>query len=114
MHIKLARDVPAGAVQMEGAAGVTMRMLIGPDDGAPNFHMRMFEVVPGGHTPLHRHDWEHEVYVLSGCGSVRAGAEERPIAPGQCVFVAPDEEHQFCNPGQTPLRFLCLVPHRPD
>ena len=35
---------------MEGAEQVQMRMLIGPDDGARNFHMRHFEVGAGGHT----------------------------------------------------------------
>ena len=36
------------AVTMEGASGAKMRMLVGPDEGARNFHMRHFEVEPGG------------------------------------------------------------------
>ncbi len=110
MRIKLAEAVDASPVRIDGAAGVTMRMLIGPDDGAPNFNMRLFEVAPGGHTPAHSHGWEHEVYVLGGAGAVRAAGADHPAAAGQCVYVSPNEEHQFVNTGSEPLRFLCLVP----
>ncbi|HUT87962.1 MAG TPA: cupin domain-containing protein [Thermoguttaceae bacterium] len=110
MEIKFAEDVAAKPVEMDEARGVRMRMLIGPQEDAPNFNMRMFEVDPGGHTPLHTHPWEHEVYVLEGAGVVREGTREHKIAPGSCVYVPPDEEHQFLNAGTETLRFLCLVP----
>ena len=51
MEIKFAEDVEATPVEMDDAEGVRMRMLIGPQEDAPNFNMRMFEVNPGGHTP---------------------------------------------------------------
>ena len=110
MDIKVAEQVEAREVEMDGASRVRMRMLIGPDDGAPTFNMRMFEVAPGGHTPRHRHEWEHEVYVLAGEGTVRAGDGETPVAAGHCVFVPGGESHQFVNTGEATLRFLCLVP----
>jgi quercetin dioxygenase-like cupin family protein len=110
MKIKLAEAVEANVVEMEGASGVTMRVLIGPDDGAPNFNMRLFEVAPGGHTPSHRHAWEHEVYVLGGQGVIRAPGGDAEIAPAHCAFVPAEELHQFVNTGSDVLRFLCLVP----
>ena len=110
MQIKVAEEVQAGAVEMEGAAGVTMRMLIGPADGAPRFNMRMFDVAPGGHTPSHTHAWEHEVYVLSGQGRVHTPDGDVEIAAGRCLLVPPGERHQFVNTGGGVLRFLCLVP----
>ena len=109
MQIRTA-EVVARVVDMAGAAGVQMRMLIGPADAAPTFNMRMFDVAGGGHTPRHTHDWEHEVYILAGEGTVLAGGEGRPISPGQCIYIPPNEEHQFRNGGAGPLRFLCLVP----
>ena len=111
MQIRTAEEVEAREMDMEGAAGVRMRMLIGPDDAAPTFNMRMFDVAGGGHTPRHAHDWEHEVYILAGEGAVFAGGEERPISPGQCIYIPPNEEHQFRNSGAEALRFLCLVPN---
>ncbi len=54
------------------ARGVEMRPLITERDGAPHFAMRLFTLDPGGHTPYHSHEWEHEVYILAGSGAVRS------------------------------------------
>jgi len=97
-------------MDMEGAREVTMRVLIGPDAGAPNFVMRLFEIAAGGHTPVHAHDWEHEVFVLDGEGEVASPDTRLPLRPGTAAFVAPKETHQFVNTGSEMLRFLCLVP----
>ena len=98
-------------VHMDGAAGCRMRCLIGPDDGAPSFTMRQFEVAPGGNTPQHTHAYEHEVFVLDGTGVVSGVEGQRALRPGVAVYVAPNELHQFRNTGAVPLRFLCLIPH---
>ncbi|MBN1295490.1 cupin domain-containing protein [bacterium] len=90
--------------------GVTMRLVIGPEQGAPHFNMRIFDVQPGAATPHHDHWWEHEVYILAGQGVVRDEHGEKPIAPGMAVFVPGGERHQFVNTGAEPLRFMCLVP----
>lgn len=110
MKVQRATDVPENPVTMEGAKGARMRMLIGPDDGAPNFAMRMFTVDPAGHTPFHQHDYEHEIYVVDGEGLLKAADREHPFRAGDVIYVAPNELHQFRNTGPRPLRFLCLVP----
>jgi quercetin dioxygenase-like cupin family protein len=109
--VRKAVDVRQDEVEQEGAAGVKIRWLIAKDDGAPNFAMREFELAPGGHTPHHAHDWEHEVYVLAGEGVVAGEEGEFELKPGMVVFVPPNEKHNFKNTGLEPLRFLCLVPH---
>jgi len=98
-------------VDMEGAEGCTVRWLVGARDGAPNFAMRQFEVAPGGHTPKHTHDYEHEVFVLEGAGVVIEGDTEHPLQAGDVVFVQPNDVHQFRNTGQQPMKFLCMVPN---
>jgi quercetin dioxygenase-like cupin family protein len=90
--------------------GVTMRVVIGPDEGAPFFNMRVFEVEPGHSTPQHSHWWEHEVFVLSGEGVVKTTDGDVPIGHGSTVFVPGGEMHQFQNRGDSALRFICLVP----
>ena len=94
----------------EPAVGVRVRWLITGETGAPTFAMRMFEVEPGGSTPRHAHPWEHEVFILSGRGTVLGEDGERPFKPGDVTFVPPDEEHQFRNTGDELVRFLCLIP----
>ncbi|HSJ57046.1 MAG TPA: cupin domain-containing protein [Anaerolineae bacterium] len=92
------------------AEGVTMRMAIGPDEGAPFFNLRVFEVQPGRATPHHSHWWEHEVFVLAGKGVVRTDEGDVPLESGSTVFVPGGEMHQFLNRGDDVLRFICVVP----
>ena len=93
----------------EGASKLKVRWLITKETGAPNFAMRLFEMQAGGHSPLHKHDWEHEVFVIEGEGLL-GGKEEKKIKTGDAVFIPPNEKHQFKNNGKKTLKFLCLVP----
>jgi len=110
MKVEKSANIARKPVEVEGARGIAIRWLISKEDGAANFAMRMFEVEPGGHTPLHRHPHEHEVFVLEGEGVVTDEGRERPIGPEDVVFVPGDVEHNFRNTGDSTLRFLCLVP----
>ena len=111
MKVKRLSDVP-GTPMGSAAPGVTKQLLVGPADGAPEFAMRKFTIAPGGSTPWHKHDWEHEVYVVEGEGVAKSDAGETKVASGSVVFVAPNELHQFRNAGTKPFAFLCLVPLR--
>jgi quercetin dioxygenase-like cupin family protein len=104
-------QIDAAAVEMEGAVGCRIRCLVGPDDDAPSFSMRQFEVAPGGHTPHHAHAYEHEIFVIEGTGVAVEGDAEHPMRPGTVVYVPPSQAHQFRNTGALPLKFLCLIPH---
>ncbi len=96
----------------EGAQGVLIQVLINEDRGAPTFAMRHFTVEPGGHTPFHAHDWEHEVYILEGEGEIVGKQGSIPFREGCAVFVPAGELHQFRNTGDRPMRFLCMIPLR--
>lgn len=96
--------------EAEEGRGVKVRWLIDESKGAKNFSMRLFEVEPGGETPLHSHPYEHEVFVLEGKGMVKVGEEEFEVGPWEVVFIPPDVWHQLKNEGKEKLKFLCLVP----
>lgn len=97
-------------VTTEGAQGARIKELITDRDGAPTFAMRLFEIAPGGNTPLHQHPWEHEVFILSGEGELRGQSDAYPFRAGDAVFVPPNEQHTFVNTGQQPLQLLCMIP----
>jgi quercetin dioxygenase-like cupin family protein len=101
-------------VTLPGAEKVRMRMLIGPAEGAEVFHMRHFEVQPGGHTPHHAHDYEHEVLILKGRGTVKSEQGDRPCRRGDVVWIPANEKHQFQNAADEPLEFICLIPAPQD
>jgi len=97
----------------ERAKGLMVRWLIDEKTGAENFFMRLFEMQPGGWSPLHQHPWEHELFILEGEGLASDGKTERRLKKGDVIYVPPGETHQFKNNGRISLRFLCLIPkHR--
>ena len=104
------KDVKSESVIMEGAEGVWVRWLIDQKRGAKNFAMRVFELAVGGHTPFHRHDYEHQVLVLEGRGALKLENDERPLEPGDVVWMPPDEIHRFRNAGDGPFIFMCMIP----
>ncbi len=104
--VKKEEEIEFSVVEEKAAKDVKMKILI---DG-PNFIMRMFEVAPGGYTPFHSHKWEHEVYVLEGTGKVTINKEVHKIEKGSIVFIESQEKHQFVNNGNSPLKFICLIP----
>ena len=110
MKIKKYTEVEKNPVNMEGAKDVDIRLLINSSDQAPNFAMRMFEVAPGGHTPLHCHANEHEIFIVHGSGTFVYEGTEHPFEAGHIIFVDPDAEHCFKNTSDAVLKFLCLVP----
>ena len=111
-HIRNINDTPMDPVQMDGVRGTSMAVMIGRRDNAPHFAMRSFAVEPGGHTPRHQHDYEHEIFVVSGRGSILLDGQQHEITSGDAVYVPANELHQFTVPqdASEPFRFLCMVP----
>ena len=105
-------DIKLEVPKEQGIKDVKVRWLISKKDDAQNFAMRLFELQPGGYSPLHQHDWEHEVFILEGSGTLRNKNHEEPLRAGDVVFVKPNEWHQFSNTGKVLLRFLCLIPYK--
>ena len=110
MVIQRYKDVDVMIPEEQGVNGVKMRRVIAEKEGAPNFVMRVFEIEPGGNTPLHTHDWEHEVFILNGSGIVVDPSGDHDIKGGDVIFVPGKEEHQFRNESDEALEFICLIP----
>ncbi len=110
--IRNIHTTPMKEIDLPGVEGATMAIMVGREDQAPHFALRSIEVTPGGNTPRHSHDYEHEVYVVSGKGKVLLEGEMNEIRGGDVIFVPANEEHQFsvCEDSGESLRFLCVVP----
>jgi quercetin dioxygenase-like cupin family protein len=103
-------DRPAQPVKMEGAVDVRVAKMVAEADGAPTSAMRLFESGRGGHPRGHAHDWEHVIFCVEGNGTLKSENGDADFGPGDALLVDPDEEHNFVNSGETPLRFICVVP----
>jgi quercetin dioxygenase-like cupin family protein len=98
----------------EGTKGVVFRQMLAKNVDAPNFYLRLFDVEPGGNTPLHAHDWEHEVFVFSGQGKIVLADSEHTLREGDAVFVQANETHQFVNDSASLMRMICVIPRPPE
>jgi quercetin dioxygenase-like cupin family protein len=103
-------DVRATHFDNDKAKGVAGRVVIGKNDGAGNFCMRIFEIAAGGNTPKHSHDWEHEIFFHAGAGEVYSNGKWSPVKAGSVAFIPANEEHQIRNSGRELLVFACLIP----
>jgi len=105
-------DVDLEIPKEEGIKDLKIRWLISKKDGAEHFAMRLFEVKQGGYSPLHQHDWEHEVFILKGEGVARTKSKEEYFKEGDVFFIKPMEWHQFINTGKETLKFICVIPYK--
>lgn len=71
--------------------------------------LRYFEVGPGGHTTLERHEHTHVVVPIRGRGSALVVDRVVPLARHDVVFVPTWGWHQFRAADDEPLGFLCAV-----
>jgi len=112
MYIKKIDDVTKTSIEDNMTKGVTRQILLGIEEGSTNIIMRLFTVAPRGHSPLHTHDYEHLVKVEKGRGIVIHESEEKEIMTGDVVYVKPNEKHQFRNPFDEELQFICVIPNK--
>lgn len=112
MEIRNYMEVEAEDVPEKGASKIKVRWLITKEVGAENFAMRLFEIEPGGCTPLHSHPWEHEVFIIEGEGKVLGSNGCETFKPGDAIFIKPNETHQFINSGSRTVKLLCLIPYK--
>jgi quercetin dioxygenase-like cupin family protein len=110
MKIEKCSNIVKKPVEVGGAEGTEIRWLISKEDGAGNFAMRMFEIQPGGCTPLHTHPHEHEIFAVEGEGVFVYEGKEYEFSKDYVIFVPGGSEHQFRNSGDSVLRLLCLIP----
>ena len=86
---------------------VTRQVLF--DDPALASQLRYFEVAPGGHTTLERHEHAHAVIVAHGRGRCLVDGRIFELALHDLVRVPALAWHQFRAAPDAPLGFLCMV-----
>ena len=81
------------------------RVLFAPGQGCAAATQFVGEIPPG-RAPFHTHTYDEVVLILAGEGVLHIGDEDRPLAPGSCLHLAPGTPHCLENTGQTTLRVL--------
>jgi len=107
---------PVDQIELEhlsGARDTSMAILIGPQDGAPNFVMRRIVMEEDGGMPAHTNAVEHEQYVLRGRARVGIADEIHEVSAHHVVYIPAGTPHWY-DVLEAPFEFLCLVPNVPD
>ena len=97
-----------------GWSNIIRRVLIGGRGESAKFHVRYFEIAPGGASSLERHKHEHVVICVKGEGVVRTGKAKRKMGFMDTLYISPDTVHQLSNPFKIPFGFFCIVNARRD
>jgi quercetin dioxygenase-like cupin family protein len=96
-------------------AGVATRvqLLIGSDDGAPNYSLKRFVMGDGGGMPRHANRIEHVQFVLRGRARVGIGDRVHEVGPESVLYIPAGLPH-FYDVVEAPFEFLCIVPNAED
>jgi arsenite methyltransferase len=100
-NVRRLQDIAPGPADIPG---VEVRHLTRVED----LELKVIDVEPGNSTPFHTHPHAHEAVIISGAGTLQLDEREEAFAPGDVLFVKPDEPHAIINQGSEALRFVCL------
>ena len=88
---------------------IIRQVLIGPERESAKFHMRYFELAPGGFSSYETHNHEHVVIGVRGKGNARLNRRNIEIKFLDVLYVRPNSPHRFLNPYDEPFGFFCIV-----
>jgi len=88
---------------------IIRQVLIGRHAEETSFHLRYFEIAPGGYSSLEKHGHAHVVIAIRGKGKAILGSTAYDLKPLDTVYVAPWTPHQFLATDSEPFGFFCIV-----
>ena len=93
---------------------IVRQTLIGNHGETSKFHLRYFEIAPGGYSSFEMHKHEHVVIGIRGKGLCTVIGKNYSIGFLDTVYIEPDAPHQLRNPFDQPFGFLCIVNAKRD
>jgi ribulose-bisphosphate carboxylase large chain len=94
--------------------GIVRQAMVGHRGENTKFHLRYFEIAPGGYSSYETHKHEHVVICIRGRGKVRLGTRSVEMTPFDVLYIAPNQAHRLYNPYQEPFGFFCIVDAKRD
>jgi quercetin dioxygenase-like cupin family protein len=89
--------------------GASRQVLAGKLGERGAFHVRYFELEPGGFTSLESHRHSHFVIAIRGRGEARVGSGRYELRSMDALYIAPNAPHQIAARGRGAFGFLCIV-----
>ena len=96
---------------IDRSKGASIQILLGAEEGMPNFYTRKFTLEPGCSIPLHSHaDIEHQQVILEGEMVLDFNGTEKKVQKGDCIYIPAKLPHAYYNRSDKPVEFLCIIP----
>jgi quercetin dioxygenase-like cupin family protein len=93
--------------------GVTIRWLthkeVGDANYKHNFAVRYFTVKPNKIIPMHDHEYEEGVFILTGKLKILSGDEEAVVEAGDTLYIPSWEPHSFECISEEVATFICCI-----
>lgn len=93
---------------------VARQVLIGASGETARFHLRYFEIKPGGYSSYETHKHEHVVIGIRGSGRAQVSKRSIPIRFLDVLYIKANTPHRLYNPHKKPFGFFCIVNARRD
>jgi ribulose-bisphosphate carboxylase large chain len=97
-----------------GWSDIARQTLIGNFGETTKFHLRYFEIAPGGYSSFEMHKHEHVVIGINGKGVCFVKKKEYEITFLDTLYIEPFAPHQLRNPYKEPFGFFCIVNAKRD
>jgi len=89
--------------------GITHRTVASHRDGLGGVEVWVQTFDPGAETPMHYHDCEEVLVILTGSGRVIMDGQESPIGADTTLIVPPKVVHQLINDGDQPMNLVATL-----
>ncbi len=93
---------------------IVRQVLVGQKGESTKFHLRYFEIKPGGYSSYETHKHEHVVIGIRGKGKARLDRKNVGIKFLDVIYIKPYTPHRLYNPYDEPFGFFCIVDARRD
>ena len=109
------RNVATVDPEVEHNGTVPVWWLIKPEemkaitDGAYLELANEFDVAVGGEVFPHTHPTHEFYFVMTGVGTMIIGDEHRDVAPGDLIYIPPDQVHSLRTIGDQPIHCFCFA-----
>ena len=108
--VKIEEYKPVG----EDWSRMIRQTLIGNHGESTKFHIRYFEIAPGGYSSFETHRHEHVVIGIRGEGVCTVKKKKYAIGFLDTLYIEPSAPHQLTNPFKEPFGFFCIVNAKRD
>lgn len=103
------RVIDNEALEKLALPGLEHRTVAGYEQGVKSMEVWLQTLAPGAASPVHRHDCDEVILILSGSGICDVAGEEMAFGPNSTLVIEPDVVHQIRNTSDEPMALVAAL-----